>query len=909
MGNVSSRQGPIGTGSIVSKPAELQGFNADSMDTSAKDGSESTASATSQATSSPPITQSFAEFWSPKPSPCNYDSGSSPTPSSRLEEGQVEATPDLNPEPVPDNRKRKQSSEIIIDSEINRVGEFDQPHIPPPQKRHRAQDETPLPSPTLDVASRPIILVQSGDFYLHLNTLHQCCLTTAPPHSQLNPLHLNNKHQHDQLDVQLQVAQSTRDAPSDQSDIRRRSGPTAPSHEEDDRADNLTPAGRDTSATTPNPYNVAGPTACRTSIILGDIDDRDVRVPPPEEARDAWTSRTGNRNYRFLLPTCIEDFINSSEDADSDEDYARGPSDPARVARQTLASADDPAQDALTGTASGRGSVHANDTHSFGSSLDEDNPALDTGVSIPDHVTNAQLALPRATPRNEGFYTHRLLPSTAGSGDESASPPLSPEDASACSTIAASPSQVYVTDGPRPPFPSKPSRVTNRYQPAQRSSTMARQTTHCLRVYDANPNSDFVRDHQDAAEWLTDPEKRAGLCYPYFATGLYEDSGRFRRAFPQALCIGLGRVDDHRFLFCGPPREGEAKADDSIAEDECYDAKVCGDGIREPSTPTSIHVRGLAPSALTLTLPNSPTFLTSSSPLGPDDPEGKGEDLAAPCGRSSTCFGKLLEPRRNDPSSAAAPEETFKGHEVGQIAPDEAQAKKIKNGATMSKASSIASSGSGSSDNDPLSAEGYITITPCAGQTVYGRLYAMNKPDFKAMKSQALEWDYEPKQVTVQPLQHDRDSHEVEFAHLPFPQIPLCAPLPAVTFMVDGTKYHLPWRAPDRRCGSEMEVFRLRDEERAAMKPFLVADLRKKQAVARGERAWSPERPPEFARARRDDEPAPLSIDLQPRCIDPAYIKQMNVTVACHFLARDVPQWYIEESLRAWIPYSTERVV
>ncbi|KAK8003402.1 hypothetical protein PG989_003121 [Apiospora arundinis] len=209
--------------------------------------------------------------------------------------------------------------------------------------------------------------------------------------------------------------------------------------------------------------------------------------------------------------------------------------------------------------------------------------------------------------------------------------------------------------------------------------------------------------------------------------------------------------------------------------------------------------------------------------------------------------------------------------------------------------------------------EGYATIAPVYknktgtnrknGQEldlerscVYGSLYEASEDVFQSINAWHMNWsEFTPFTVPVNLLVRDVASIIPEMAGTMPPVLrelePICH---ACTYIVDGSRWHLPWRAPDWRSGGHMELGRLRDHERDAMVPYM----------QRYNADWPHARPPymlpDFARLRRDNDPEPLSYDLQPRTYRGPYMDALRELFREMLFGRETPLWYVNEVLRPW---------
>ncbi|KAK8100352.1 hypothetical protein PG999_010726 [Apiospora kogelbergensis] len=210
--------------------------------------------------------------------------------------------------------------------------------------------------------------------------------------------------------------------------------------------------------------------------------------------------------------------------------------------------------------------------------------------------------------------------------------------------------------------------------------------------------------------------------------------------------------------------------------------------------------------------------------------------------------------------------------------------------------------------------EGYATIAPVyrhmhgindnigqkqdlEGSCVYGALYEVSEAVAEAIRVYTMGWSaYSPLTVSVIPLERDLWSVEPEMAGTMPLALRELEPIPeACTYVVDSTQWHMPWRAPDWKCGGTMELGRVRDHERAAMIPYM------KTYNADYPHFRPPYPLPEFARLRRDTDPVPLSADLQPRVYDREYMDALRSLFHTLLFDRFTPLWYVNEALRPWV--------
>ncbi|KAK7954458.1 hypothetical protein PG988_015152 [Apiospora saccharicola] len=224
-------------------------------------------------------------------------------------------------------------------------------------------------------------------------------------------------------------------------------------------------------------------------------------------------------------------------------------------------------------------------------------------------------------------------------------------------------------------------------------------------------------------------------------------------------------------------------------------------------------------------------------------------------------------------------------------------------------------------ERDP---EGYATIAPVykdieydrtdrivrqsdeldlEGSCVYGSLYEVSIEAVQAITADTLKLDYMPKMIKAITLEKDRTSLEPELAG----SMPLIMrekldlngdpiTVDACTYLVDGVRYHLPWRKPDIDCGGHMEVGRLRDYERAAMLPYMRAYNMDCPA------SNTPYPLPQFALDRRNENPRPLSHDNQPAFRKhKAYLENLRDVFSGMLFDGQTPLWYVNEVLRPWV--------
>ncbi|KAK8035308.1 hypothetical protein PG993_010303 [Apiospora rasikravindrae] len=189
------------------------------------------------------------------------------------------------------------------------------------------------------------------------------------------------------------------------------------------------------------------------------------------------------------------------------------------------------------------------------------------------------------------------------------------------------------------------------------------------------------------------------------------------------------------------------------------------------------------------------------------------------------------------------------------------------------------------------------------GSCVYGALYEVSEATLQALTTRTLQWDYKPVTVPVIPLERDHTSLEPEYAgSMPLILRDMCGDGPgsptivqANTYAVDGTEWHLPWRAPDPNCGGHMEMGRVRDHERAAMIPYM------RLYNADWPPVHTPYPLPQFAIDRRDAEPRPLSNDLESRIYREPYMDSLRDMFHKMLFDCETPLWYINEALRPWV--------
>ncbi|KAK7967817.1 uncharacterized protein PG986_002094 [Apiospora aurea] len=185
---------------------------------------------------------------------------------------------------------------------------------------------------------------------------------------------------------------------------------------------------------------------------------------------------------------------------------------------------------------------------------------------------------------------------------------------------------------------------------------------------------------------------------------------------------------------------------------------------------------------------------------------------------------------------------------------------------------------------------------------VYGALYEVSEATLRSLTARTRQWEYTPVTVPVIPLERDYTSLEPEYAgSMPLILRDMCSGpgprtiIPASTYIIDGTKWHLPWRAPDPACGGHMEMGRVRDHERAAMVPYL----------RRYNADWPPVHTPLPLTPIRPRSPRRRAAALVPRPRGPglpgAYMDQLRDLFHKMLFDGETPLWYVNEVLRPWV--------